>query len=145
MTVTPDGYDMLNPTADFSAYWLKVHEQILNEGDTDSSLEVILYLATLHNDAAQGDWHRFREAAAEVCHMRKFFFSSKGFFGLGPAITQVDDLVCVLFGADTPFVLRRVGSRYKVVGECYVHGLMQGQARRAWRRGELRSEEFELC
>jgi hypothetical protein len=35
--------------------------------------------------------------------------------------------------------------RYKVVGECNVHGLMQGQARRAWRRGELKGKEFELC
>lgn len=145
MTVNPDGCDMLNPTADFSAYWLKVYEQTLNEEDTDNFLVDTRYLATLRNEAAQGDWHRFREAAAEVCHMRKFFFSSKGFFGLGPGSMQADDLVCVLFGADTPFVLRRVGSRYKVVGECYVHGLMQGQARRAWRRGEFRSEEFELC
>lgn len=103
------------------------------------------WYSELRKEARNGNWERFREAAAEVCHMRKFFCTSKGLFGLGPAMVQADDLVCVLFGADTPFVLRRAETRYKVVGECYVHGLMQGQARRAWRRGELKEEEFELC
>lgn len=91
MTVTPDGYNMLQPGADFSAYWLKLYEDsISSESMTDFDQEMLTWL---RKEAKNGDWERFRKAAAEVCHMRKFFCTSKGFFGLGPAMVQADGLV----------------------------------------------------
>ena len=43
------------------------------------------------------------------------------------------DLICVFVGAQTPFLVRHVGGngmgdqRYELVGECYVHGIMDGE------------------
>lgn len=58
--------------------------------------------------------------------------------GLGPQEMKEDDVIAVLAGGYTPFVLRhagedvidKVGTKkcYTLVGDCYVHGLMFGEA-----------------
>jgi hypothetical protein len=50
--------------------------------------------------------------------------------GSGLDGTRVGDIVCVLFGSNVPLVLRQVGNKgdYKLIGECYVTGIMQGEA-----------------
>ena len=45
-----------------------------------------------------------------------------------PAALEAGDVVCVLFGGKVPFCLRPMGRRYLIVGECYAHGLMKGEA-----------------
>jgi hypothetical protein len=46
-----------------------------------------------------------------------------------PPGTKTGDLVFVIFGASTPFVLRQGDQAevYQLVGECYVHGFMDGE------------------
>lgn len=82
---------------------------------------------------------------------RRFFVTqNRRLIGIGPRILQPGDKICVFFGACTPFVIRpwrrpRSGcmdhkshekkgnededgeTRYELVGECYVDGLMDGQ------------------
>ncbi|KAM0804980.1 heterokaryon incompatibility protein-domain-containing protein [Usnea florida] len=96
-------------------------------------------------DKNRGDeevrWRRYRDNAAVVCNQRKFFTTHKGFFGLGPGALKEGDRVAVFLGSDTPFVIREADpdsldptmpvphdTKFKLVGECYVHGLMHGQA-----------------
>lgn len=64
-----------------------------------------------------------------MCVNRRFFVTETGFFGLGPAVTETKDRVCVLFGGEVPFVCRfqSVGS-FELCGECYVHKMMHGEA-----------------
>ena len=65
---------------------------------------------------------------------RKFFTTEKGYIGLSVSEIAVGDVVAFFTGASVPFVLRsRSGtSEYLLVGDCYVHGLMNGKA---FRRG----------
>ncbi|KAL7807969.1 HET domain-containing protein [Trichoderma aethiopicum] len=57
---------------------------------------------------------------------RRFFRTSRGMFGLGPAAARVGDRVVVLFGGRAPFIIR--GTRWHhAIGECYVHGIMDGE------------------
>ena len=58
---------------------------------------------------------------------RRFFTTKKGFVGIGPDKIQKGDLVAVLFGADTPLILRPDGISFKLVGAAYVHGIMRGE------------------
>lgn len=58
---------------------------------------------------------------------------------------QAGDLCRILFGARLPYILRRVRNGYLLVGESYIHGIMQGEIVGAWRGGDLRAEYFELC
>lgn len=49
--------------------------------------------------------------------------------GLAPSGAEVGDVVCVIRGAQAPFVLRPDGrGRYRVVGEAYVDGIMFGES-----------------
>ena len=49
--------------------------------------------------------------------------------GLAPNFVEPGDHICVLIGCNVPLVLRPTGSNdHKVVGECYVHGMMDGAA-----------------
>ncbi|KAK3936733.1 hypothetical protein QBC46DRAFT_394344 [Diplogelasinospora grovesii] len=69
-------------------------------------------------------------ARIEAIEQRRFFVTDKGFMALGPAQTQPGDRVVVVCGSHVPFVLRKDGDGdgYAVVGEAYVHGLMNGEA-----------------
>jgi hypothetical protein len=60
---------------------------------------------------------------------RKPFVTKKGHLGLGFDHLEPGDAVAVLIGCQVPFVLRKsVGGRYKIVGEAYVDGIMDGEA-----------------
>ena len=78
---------------------------------------------------------------------RRLFRTDNGLLGLGPRSLQTGDHVFVLLGARVPFVLRPIqlvgGSRnrYEMVGEAYIHGIMQGEA---LDRGELSKMEIEI-
>jgi hypothetical protein len=60
---------------------------------------------------------------------RRLFETSRGFMGLGPPGAQVGDQVCLLLGGQVLYVLRdREDGHREFIGECYVHGMMDGQA-----------------
>ncbi|OAQ97008.1 hypothetical protein LLEC1_06366 [Akanthomyces lecanii] len=65
-----------------------------------------------------------------ACAHRAMFVTRRGYLGLAPWNAQDGDLVCVLRGGKTPFLLRLppAGSVYQIVGEAYVHGIMGGEA-----------------
>ena len=60
---------------------------------------------------------------------RRLFETSRGFIGLGPAAAQIDDEICLFLGGQVCYVLRcRKDGHHEFIGECYVHGMMDGQA-----------------
>jgi len=75
---------------------------------------------------------------------RRVFRTQTGYFGLGPLVMQPGDLVCVLFGFYTPFVLRKVDGHYLFMGDCYVPGLMKGEGLRKWKEGGVEEVDIEI-
>ncbi|KAI1647730.1 HET-domain-containing protein [Daldinia loculata] len=61
---------------------------------------------------------------------RRVFRTDKGYIGLGSALTEVDDEVAVVAGAKVPLILRRKGSQWTLKGDCFLKGIMQGEAYR---------------
>jgi hypothetical protein len=70
---------------------------------------------------------------------RKLFRTAMGYLGLGPSWMRQGDLVWVFEGGHTPFLIRkpvdislsdpgRSVSAYQFVGDCYVQGIMDGEA-----------------
>lgn len=62
---------------------------------------------------------------------RLLFVTERGDLGMGPTVLEAGDEVWILPGADVPLILRRSassGEEYRLVGEAYVHGIMQGEA-----------------
>ncbi|KUJ12903.1 uncharacterized protein LY89DRAFT_592380 [Mollisia scopiformis] len=77
--------------------------------------------------------------ALERCAMgRRLCVTSKGFIGMVTPRTEISDEIALIFGAATPFVIRHPNGRcdgskecklpFLFVGECYVHGIMDGEA-----------------
>jgi hypothetical protein len=63
---------------------------------------------------------------------RLFFLTDSDHMGLAPLSTVKGDEIWILKGGSMPFVLRAVGGedKYRFVGDCYVHGVMEGEAER---------------
>ena len=79
---------------------------------------------------------------ATRCSNRRLFASKRGYLGLGPAVILVGDIIAVILGLDTSLVLRRAGSdSYRIVGEAYVHGIMDGEALRR----PPYTQAFDIC
>lgn len=62
---------------------------------------------------------------------RDLFMTKKGYIGLAQPGFQKEDSVVVLFGCQTPVILRKDGPEYELIDDCFVHGLMDGEAVRA--------------
>jgi hypothetical protein len=58
---------------------------------------------------------------------RVLFFTDKGYMGLAPYTAIVGDKVCLLKGAQFPIILRPEKDDWVLVGESYVHGIMDGE------------------
>ncbi|KAG0645235.1 Heterokaryon incompatibility protein [Hyphodiscus hymeniophilus] len=53
--------------------------------------------------------------------------TERGYIGLAHNQSQVGDSICLLQGCTVPMILRPCEGGYTVVGESYVHGIMEGQ------------------
>lgn len=100
-------------------------------------------LAHGQSDAGPRPEPLFNDLVHMSCNGTRIIRTHKGFIGTVPKTTKVGDVVCVLFGGQTPFVLRRDKEKeglYRLVGDCYVHGLMQGEALSM----DLDEQKFEM-
>jgi hypothetical protein len=77
--------------------------------------------------------NRFEDCALTRSRNRRFCLTEGGKIGQVPNCARKGDEVWILLGAKVPFILRRVGSCYFLVGECYIHGIMYGEA--VWSAG----------
>ena len=72
-------------------------------------------------------------------YCRRLFIANNGSTGLTPVDATEGGVVALLLGSDVPIVLRDRGDgTYEVIGECYLHGVMNGEAiedRDVWNRG----------
>jgi len=75
---------------------------------------------------------------------RRLATTQTGFLGLVPAETRQGDVIAIIYGCNFPVVLRPGGHGFKVVGECYIDGLMGGEAMDAMNRGEYEETELML-
>lgn len=73
-----------------------------------------------------------------------FFKSPKGFMGLADRRARHTDCIAVALGASVPYILRKEGGHYRLIGEAYVHGIMEGEAIQMMSRGELEVEMIDI-
>jgi hypothetical protein len=120
----------------------------------------------LHQSEFFQTWNGYREFMREILNAgwicwhkdfpRTFAILENRGMGLVPWGSAVGDVVVVPWGSEVPFVIREVeyvedgldgeketrGRRWRLVGECYVHGVMDGEVFGADFGWE--SEEFEI-
>lgn len=74
------------------------------------------------------------ESLVGMMENQTFFITKSGYIGIGPPDTSARDQVWVFKGGNVPFVMRGAGVERKeqpqliLVGDAYVHGIMDGEA-----------------
>jgi hypothetical protein len=77
---------------------------------------------------------------------RALITTKTGYLGLAPVAVRPGDVIAVLFGSNCPAILRPYGDDlYHVVGECYIHGLMDGEVLKQEVEENVIRREFVLC
>lgn len=64
---------------------------------------------------------------------RTLILSKDGYLGLAPLASAIGDKICVIYGCHAPVILRPSHGnpeKYTLIGDAYVHGLMDGEALR---------------
>jgi hypothetical protein len=95
-----------------------------------------------------------RGAVHSATHMRRLVISEKRYLGLVPMDTQPGDQICIIFGGRVPFILRETGEQVEMdgidhkchilLGDSYIHGLMQGEAAKMIERRQVNVQNFYL-
>jgi hypothetical protein len=70
----------------------------------------------------------FAQWAELICIQMRRCSTKRGYLGQVPKKAMVGDVICVIAGAAVPFTVRPNDSGYNLVGQCYLHGYMEGEA-----------------
>ncbi|KAF2671225.1 HET-domain-containing protein [Microthyrium microscopicum] len=106
--------------------------QIPNDGETSVSDDL--------SETQQHDPLSFRRMVFGWARNRRLFRTARGHIGMGPWNIQPDDRVAIIFGGEVPFIIRKCGdssNEYHLIGEAYVHGIMDGEFVRDWEDGKM--------
>ena len=108
----------------------------------------------------------FLDRVQAVTWGKRLIKTSSGSLGIAPVQTKNNDLVCILHGCDIPVILRRTGQptqeqlafrppeeldflpsedfQAEMVGECFLHGYMSGEALAYQERNAIPTVRFTL-
>lgn len=75
---------------------------------------------------------------------RQLATTKTGWLALVPESTHRGDRVAVLYGCGFPVVLRPSGNGFRYIGECYIHGLMNGELFTSLMSGTFEEREVVL-
>lgn len=135
-----------------SYYQRTLRDTIQQYGARGSAFNVKAILATPQCDRRS---EKVLNRILSVTPNRRLFKTTeftKHLLGLAPASAGAGDLVCILFGCSVPVVLRRRhddvdGKKltcYELLGDAYLHGMMEGDALDEQGKLGIRPQQFEL-
>jgi hypothetical protein len=110
--------------SDYEAYQTMINTSPPSEARLE---DIIRFQVLVSRMQSKAEW--FHAATSRVAAGRRFCFTASGRVGQVPVDSQIGDRICIFLGAKVPFVVRKVNpGDYVLVGECYIHGLMSGEA-----------------
>ena len=117
-------------------------ETSTGEGLNDNSLEAAESDVAQRRGGRAPSISRFPEGL-RVSFERRLCVTKSGYIGLVPPLARVGDLVSIFHGGGAPYLVRRETNpavrnemrilRCRLVGECYMHGMMDGEMVKAER------------
>jgi len=119
----------------FSRTLIVNQQTLLSKSEQQTPQTYHMYFQQFRDSYLAGEWQPdnlyaktllYHHYLQNACRRRTFFVTQDGHMGLGPYFARRDDLVVRFHGAGTPFIIRkRKGGWYRLVGEAYVHGMME--------------------
>lgn len=70
----------------------------------------------------------FLSEMARTCNNHRFALTHGKYMCLVPDEAEIDDIIALLDGCQVPFLLRQSRGKFRLIGDCYVHGIMYGEA-----------------
>ncbi|KAI1193673.1 heterokaryon incompatibility protein-domain-containing protein [Nemania serpens] len=119
-TLTCNHTDFLNTVPNYYREWVMAYTDLVREGLEADAGFVRTWLSKVRH---------VEEGIAYFSKGRRFAGTDGGLIGWVPEEAIEGDAVVIPYGSKVPLVVRSDGKgRYKLVGDCYIHGLMDGQA-----------------
>lgn len=107
------------PCADQECFFGTSLRRVSNFSSLSEDYESLQVPGTTVNEDLDGPGWKYNFSMAYQ-HNRKPFISTEGHVGLAPSTSQPGDLICIIFGATVPFILRPIANeRFVLVGEAY--------------------------
>lgn len=78
--------------------------------------------------------------------VRRLIHTRNCYIGLAHGASAVDDEICVLYGGSLCYVLRPLpgGREHRFIGECYLHGFMDGEGLDLLKQGKTEEQVFVI-
>jgi Heterokaryon incompatibility protein (HET) len=90
------------------------------------------------DDDHYSKYTRHIEQSLAIAGYRRFCSTEAGRMGMVPSRAEDGDQICIFLGAEVPYVLRPTGcGTYTLIGDCYLNGIMDGEALSMGGRNEL--------
>ena len=139
-----------------SFIWFLIAEQIDRERIKEGDLRIERFanwvqesqdpgtVAGRNTEISGQELYRRASQIMDACSGQAMFLTSSGLKGPAHASVQEDDIVVILYGSNSPFVLRQESEHYQLVGPCYVQGVMDGEVVRERKSQGIGSQIFEI-
>lgn len=145
--------DVPNLLEDFTAYW-----KLFEPSFESLPLESKLYQSRdeLKVLSMKGSAVEFGKRLMWTCDSRRLLTTWNRHLGLFPKQAQAGDLIVVFFGSKVPHVIRPLKQhssgqsapypyRHHFIGECYIHGRMDGSVVENVDSRKPKAQWFDLC
>lgn len=127
--------------------WKEAYDKCVAELHLENwkSMTVKEYKARLADaNRMRGDSSGYRLRMIELKGKRPLL-SRIGYVGMGPKDTRSGDVIVIFGGASLPFIVRPVeDGKFRLVGECYCDGFMDGEIVTARKNDKQEEEVFTL-
>jgi hypothetical protein len=149
---SPERWQRLARTLNAGETTAGIYAQELDEVSQAAFYGSFLHLmAKMSNtsDPEWGDYSQYESASLDFrtgsfinSTLRRMFLTYNSMYGLGPQCALPGDVVVVLYGGNTPYVLRPRGNEYLFIGQAYVDEIMNGELVRDVESGKRHEEQF---
>lgn len=109
------------PGVQYTAGFRALHSQLSN-----ASPGTVKYSLAFPRSYTPADQNVIYESVfLELSAGRKFVITAKKDLAWVPSATKLGDRICFLAGCAVPFVIRPIGKSFELLGDCYLHSMME--------------------
>lgn len=117
---TVASYGYIGTWSNFVNSKVDVYTDLQKQSASPADIDFPTYLA----NATPTGTDNFYSQAHQYMILNRLFLTGRGYIGQAKHLVEAGDIVAVIFGCKTPYILRETGTegQYKVVGEALVAG-----------------------
>ncbi|KAK0122349.1 hypothetical protein ONS95_010590 [Cadophora gregata] len=130
--------DIIKEAGEFKLYGRKLNDWFAASRDLSCLETMNILKSTEYIDPADRE-NSFWDSIQIGRFGRRMMETAMGYVGTAHAQAHVGDSVVLLQGASVPIILRPCDGGYRVIGEAYVYGIMQGEFCKTQHESEMKA------